>query len=49
MRILQIIGFMVVLVFIPSCDAHAASKGNAQKGRAIAETCANCHGIDGET
>jgi cytochrome c553 len=29
-------------------DVYAASKGAAQKGRVIAETCANCHGIDSE-
>lgn len=48
MHILQIIGFMIMFACMSTSDVYAASKGDAQKGRVIAETCANCHGIDGE-
>ena len=37
-----------MLAGVSSSDVYAASKGDAQKGRVITETCANCHGIDGE-
>ena len=37
MHILHVIGFMIMLAGVPSSDVYAASKGDAQKGRVIAE------------
>ena len=39
---------MIMLAGVSSSDVYAASKGDAQKDRVIAETCAHCHGIDGK-
>jgi len=49
MRILGIFSFVVMFAALVSGELQAASKGDAQKGRVIAENCAGCHGVDGET
>ena len=48
MRAVGLFGWVFILGLTASADSFAATKGDPNKGRVIAENCAACHGVDGE-